>query len=60
MTCPHHKTDRLVAHSHLSPPTGAGATGPLQALASGIDALYLSARVDLPVPFVERLENYRR
>jgi hypothetical protein len=33
--------------------------GPLRELASGVDALYLSARPDLPQPFVAHLEDCR-
>jgi len=60
MTCPDHKHDQLVADSHLRLPNRATAEGPLRELASGIDALYLSARADLPAPFVERLEDCRQ
>jgi hypothetical protein len=40
-----------VAHSHLVP-------HPVE-LASGVDALYLSGRTALPLPFLERLEQAR-
>ena len=33
--------------------------GPIRELASGVDALYLSARADLPAPFVAHLEDCR-
>jgi hypothetical protein len=46
------RSDLSVAHSHLDPP-------PVE-LASGIDALYLSGRTALPLPFLDRLEETRK
>ena len=49
---PVHSSDRLVANTHL-PETG------LRELASGVDALYLSGRAELPKRFLARLEDCR-
>ena len=51
MSVPPHTSDQLVANMRLD--------GPLQELASGLDALYLSARPDLPTQFVAHLEDCR-
>lgn len=48
---PLHTAEPLVANMRLD--------GPLRELASGVDALYLSARPDLPQPFVAHLEDCR-
>ena len=47
-----HSSDHLVANTHL-PETG------LRELASGVDALYLSGRAELPKRFLARLEDCR-
>jgi len=49
---PVHPSDHLVANTHL-PETG------LRELASGVDALYLSGRAELPKRFLARLEDCR-
>ena len=49
---PVHSSDHLVANTHL-PETG------LRELASGVDALYLSGRAELPKRFLARLEDCR-
>lgn len=49
---PVHSSDHLVANSHL-PDAG------LRELASGVDALYLSGRAELPKRFLARLEDCR-
>jgi hypothetical protein len=49
---PSPRSDSSVAYSHLSPP--------LVELASGVDALYLSGRTALPLPFLDRLEETRK
>lgn len=50
MSLPTPTLDDLVANSPV---------GPLRELASGVDALYLSGRADVPKRFVERLEDGR-
>ncbi len=47
-----HTSDQLVANTHL-PETG------LRELASGVDALYLSGRAEMPKRFLARLEDCR-
>ena len=46
------QSQQSVAHSHLE--------SPLVELASGVDALYLSGRTALPLPFLDRLEETRK
>src|SRR5271157_127745 len=49
---PVHSSERLVANTHLSKTR-------LRELASGVDALYLSGRAELPKRFLARLEDCR-
>ena len=60
MTLPSPKpsTDQLVANSRVL--VTAGDSGPLRELASGVDALYLSARASVGPALLERLEDDRR
>ncbi len=58
-TDPSPHSDPVVASLHVGRSGQSGRTHSLTELASGIDALYLSARADLPTAFVERLEYAR-
>jgi hypothetical protein len=51
MSEPTYTSDQIVANMRVD--------GPIRELASGVDALYLSARPDLPTQFVAHLEDCR-